>query len=67
MPEKKWVIKDWTGQILRWSPSGGIPLFGSFEDAWGFIYENSLCPPKDSPHYDEYWYDDYFVEEFDGA
>ena len=53
----KWIIKDWTGRVLFDGKT-----FETFEDGWGFIYENDPLPEESHPDYFS-WYDDYFVEE----
>lgn len=53
----KFIIKDWTNKICFKGQE-----FGSFEDAWGFIYENDPIPEPVELNETNY-YDDYFVEE----
>jgi hypothetical protein len=51
----KFIIKDWMNNTCFEGKT-----FDSFEDAWGFIYEND---PQPEGNDDEHWFDDYFVEE----
>lgn len=48
----QYVVKDWMGKVLF-----GGRTFPSFEDGWGFVYEQD---PND--HDDDHHYDDYYVE-----
>lgn len=46
----KYQIIDWTGKVCF----HGV-LFDSFDDAWGYIYENDPAPnDDDDDHYDDY-------------
>jgi hypothetical protein len=53
----KYVILSWMGSVLFDGKT-----FDSFEEGWGFIYENVPLPDPDDPNYD-CWYDDFYVEE----
>ena len=50
----KFEIQDWTGKVCF----GGV-TFESFDEAWGYIYENDPQPEGDDS---EHYYDDYHVE-----
>ena len=51
--EKTFIIQDWMSNILF-----NGKTFGSFEEGWGFIYEN--VADEDNA------YDDYYVLEVEG-
>lgn len=53
---KKFIIKDWINNTCFFGKT-----FDSFEDAWEYIYEKD---PNEKE--DEYYYDDYYVEEVKG-
>lgn len=55
---KTWIIRDWIGNVCF----GGV-TFPSFEDAWGYVYENDPAPSDEEA--DKGWYDDYYVVEVD--
>lgn len=55
----KYVIQDWTGKVCFDGRT-----FDTFDDAWGFIYENDPQPEDDDS---EHWFDDYCVEETEQA
>ena len=53
---KQFIIKDWAGNTCFKGQS-----FPSFEEAWGFIYENDPIPEPTEEN-EAHWFDDYFVE-----
>jgi len=53
---KEYRIQDWMGNIL-WDDK----RFNSFDEGWGWIYEQDPMPEESHPDY-EHYYDDYFVE-----
>lgn len=54
----KYEIRDWMNNLCF----KGI-RFDSFEDAWGYIFENDPMPEGED---ENGFYDDYFVEEVKG-
>jgi hypothetical protein len=50
------IIKDWANNVCFKGQT-----FPSFEDAWGFIYENDPAPSDAEA--ESGWFDDYYVEE----
>jgi len=57
--ELAWVIQDWTSKVL-WDGK----QFNSFEEGWGWIYEQDPMPDESHPDYNSY-YDDYYVVEIE--
>jgi hypothetical protein len=58
--KRKWIIKDWMGNILFHGKT-----FDFFEDGWSYIYENDPMPEENSPEWVDGWYDDYYVKKED--